>query len=137
MDPTVLKEQIRQAFDSVAIPPADELPDDFRRIAGGKHWATLPAVKLFLHRVSLELLAPAPFAAYIAAYMTGGLVDGPYETDLLRCALQALSPERQDALDDPQRAAAAMFRAFAVDRLGEAGIRNYAREYRARRTACQ
>jgi hypothetical protein len=135
MDPTALKEQIRHAFDNVAIPPPDALPDDFRRIAGGRHWATLSAVKLFLHRASLDLLEPAPFAAYIAAYMTGGLVDGPYETDLLRCALEALTPDRLEALDDAQRAAVAMFRELTVQRLGEAGIRNYTRQQRTRREA--
>jgi hypothetical protein len=93
--------------------------------------ADLPTAGLFLHRHALATFPPETFVAYIAAFMIGGLVDGPYETELLACALEALTPDR--VLDDRQRAAVAMFRDFAALRLGEVGIRNYARQQRARR----
>lgn len=134
MDASALKQQVRLAFDNIEVPPARDLPHDFRLFAGGKHWATVSVAGLFLVRNTLADLSPQVLTAYIGAYMTGGLIDGPYEIDLLRCALAALTPDAEEAFDSAQRAAADAFRDYALHKLDEIGIRNYARPARIKRT---
>lgn len=123
MEPA-LKEQIHLAFTHIA-PPPHAGPGDFHYFVAGRHWVALPVAGLFLHRKALATLPPDVFVAYIAAFMCGALVDGPYEVDLLAVSLAALVPEREALFDDAQRAAIARFRDYATDRMSQAGIRNY------------
>jgi hypothetical protein len=110
-----LVEQIRQAFEDVEVPPADQiLADDFAanddcyemaQMLAGKHWTTLVVEDLFYHRESLFALSATGFRAYVPACLVAALTsDARYRSDIheyLTFALYGLG--RRDTAATQQR----------------------------------
>jgi hypothetical protein len=134
---TLLRIQVRDAFSAVAIPPPHEIlaeryraavdPGELLAAFRDKHWTQVPVKDLFHHRESLVALSAVGYHAYIGAYLTASLSDGPYTSDLREVTLFSLRPpvgfeqdaaelrERLSSLDSFQRLAIGGFVRYLAD----------------------